>query len=99
MPQTREHLSICRMLDIKSGIIVLTKADLVDGDWLEMVAADVRGFVAGSFLQGAPVMPVSAQTGAGLDELRARLAQLIDGVQERSAKGLCRLPVDRVFSM
>jgi len=99
MPQTREHLAICRMLAVQAGCIVLTKSDLVDSDWLEMVAADVRAFVAGSFLEGAPVVAVSAQTGAGLGELRARLAQMMDGVQERSAKGLCRLPVDRVFSM
>ena len=99
MPQTREHLAICRMLAVQAGCIVLTKSDLVDADWLEMVTADVRDFVAGSFLDGAPVVAVSAQTGAGLDELRARLAQIMDGVQERSAKGLCRLPVDRVFSM
>jgi selenocysteine-specific elongation factor len=99
MPQTREHLAICRMLAVQAGCIVLTKSDLVDADWLEMVAADVRSFVAGSFLDDAPVVAVSAQTGAGLDELRARLAQIMDGLQERSAKGLCRLPVDRVFSM
>ncbi|MBM4310809.1 MAG: selenocysteine-specific translation elongation factor [Deltaproteobacteria bacterium] len=99
MPQTREHLAICRMLAVQAGCIVLTKSDLVDAEWLEMVAADVRNFVAGSFLEGAPVVAVSAQTGAGLDELRLKLAQIMDGVQERSAKGLCRLPVDRVFSM
>lgn len=99
MPQTREHLAICRMLAVQAGLIVLTKSDLVDGDWLEMVTTDVRGFVAGSFLADAPVVPVSAHTGAGLDVLRARLAQMMDSVQERSAKGLCRLPVDRVFSM
>ena len=99
MPQTREHLAICRMLAVQAGCVVLTKSDLVDADWLDLVAADVRDFVAGSFLDGAPVVAVSAQTGAGLDELRVRLAQMMDGVQERSAKGLCRLPVDRVFSM
>ncbi len=99
MPQTREHLAICRMLAVQAGCVVLTKSDLVDADWLDLVAADVRDFVAGSFLDGAPVVAVSAQTGAGLDELRVRLAQMMDGVEERSAKGLCRLPVDRVFSM
>jgi len=99
MPQTREHLAICRMLAIRSGIIVLTKSDLVDAEWLDLVAADVRAFVAGSFLENAPVAAVSSQTGAGLDALRALLAHLMDSVQERSSKGLCRLPVDRVFSM
>jgi len=99
MPQTREHLAICRLLAVHNGIIVLTKVDLVDDEWLELVAADVHEFVAGSFLENAPVVAVSSQTNAGFDELRARLADLVDGVEERSAKGLCRLPVDRVFSM
>jgi selenocysteine-specific elongation factor len=99
MPQTREHLEICRMLAIQTGIVVLTKSDLVDPEWLAMVTEDVRGFVAGSFLEDAAIVPVSAQTGDGLDGLRSRLALMVDGIQERSAKGLCRLPVDRVFSM
>ena len=99
MPQTREHLSICRMLAVKSGLIVLTKSDLVDPEWLEMVAEEAREFVVGSFLEGAPVVPVSAQSGAGLDILSSKIAHLLDGLQQRSAKGLCRLPVDRVFSM
>lgn len=99
MPQTREHLAICRMLAVKAGCIVLTKSDLVDAEWLEMVAAEAREFAAGSFLEGAPVVPVSARSGAGLDALRSRIAHLADGIQERSTKGLCRLPVDRVFSM
>jgi selenocysteine-specific elongation factor len=99
MPQTREHLAICRMLAVQSGLVVLTKADLVDAEWLALVIADVREFAGESFLEGAPVVAVSARTGAGLDDLRLRLADLVDGVRERSAKGLCRLPVDRVFSM
>ncbi len=99
MPQTREHLAICRMLAVQSGLIVLTKSDLVDPEWLEMIAEEAREFASGSFLEGAPVVPVSAQTGAGLDELRSRIAGLLHTIQERSAKGLCRLSVDRVFSM
>jgi len=99
MPQTREHLAICRMLAIQTGIVVVTKSDLVDAEWLEMVMADVRTFVAGSFLEGASIVPVSAQTGAGLDVLRSYIGDLAAGIQERSSKGLCRLPVDRVFSM
>jgi selenocysteine-specific elongation factor len=99
MPQTREHLAICRMLAVKSGLIVLTKSDLVDPEWLEMVTEEAREFVAGSFLEGVPVVPVSAQTGEGLDVLLSQVAHLLDGIQARSAKGLCRLPVDRVFSM
>lgn len=99
MPQTREHLAICRMLAVQNGIIVLTKADLVDAEWLDLVAADVREFAAGSFLANAPVAAVSVQTGAGLEALKAQLVRLIDGAQERPSGGLCRLPVDRVFSM
>ena len=99
MPQTREHLAICRMLAVKSGFVALTKSDLVDPEWLEMVTDDVREFVAGSFLEEAAIVPVSAQTGAGLDDVRAQIAHLLNGIQERSSKGLCRLPVDRVFSM
>jgi len=99
MPQTREHLAICRMLAVQSGLIVLTKADLVDAEWLNLVESDVLEFTAGSFLENAPIAVVSAQTGAGLDALRVRLADLVDGIDERSSRGLCRLPVDRVFSM
>jgi selenocysteine-specific elongation factor len=99
MPQTREHLDICRLLAVQSGLVVLTKADLVDDEWLELVASDIREFTGGSFLEDAPVVAVSARSGAGLDDLRLQLSNLVDGVRERSAKGLCRLPVDRVFSM
>lgn len=99
MPQTREHLAICRMLAVQSGLIVLTKSDLVDPEWLEMVIQEARDFASGSFLEGAPVVPVSARTGAGLDLLRSRILELLDGIQERSSQGCCRLPIDRVFSM
>src|SRR5207302_1037788 len=71
MPQTREHLAICSLLRIKAGLIALTKADLVESDWLELVREDVAGAVHGTFLEGAPILPVSAKTGQGLGELRA----------------------------
>ncbi|MCL6466287.1 MAG: GTP-binding protein [candidate division WOR-3 bacterium] len=66
MPQTREHFEICRLLGIKKGLVVLNKIDLVDKDWLEMVRLDVQELVRGSFLEGAPVVAVSARTGAGI---------------------------------
>src|SRR5579859_6992271 len=72
-PQTREHFDICRLLGIKAGIIALTKADLVDPDLLELTRMEIEEFVAGSFLEGAPILAVSAKTGQGLDELRAAL--------------------------
>ena len=66
-PQTREHFDICRLLGIEQGIVVLTKADLVDAEWLELVRMEVEEFVAGSFLAGAPVVAVSARTGEGIE--------------------------------
>src|SRR5689334_18346413 len=69
-PQTREHFEICRLLGIRKGIVALTKADLVDPEIVELVSLEVGEFVAGSFLEGAPVLPVSATTGKGLEELR-----------------------------
>jgi selenocysteine-specific elongation factor len=70
MPQTREHLAICQLLRIQSGLVVLTKADLTEPEWLELVQEDVRGFLGGTFLGGAPILPVSAKTGEGLPVLR-----------------------------
>jgi selenocysteine-specific elongation factor len=99
MPQTREHFEICRLLQVPSGIVVLTKADLVDPETLELVRLEVRDLVAGSFLEGAPTLDVSARTGAGIPELRATLAAMAKAVRSRPADGPPRLPVDRVFSM
>lgn len=99
MPQTREHLDICRLLGVKSGLIVLTKADLVDADWAGLVTEDVRNFVKSSFLDSAPIIPVSSVTGAGIPDLIAGIAALVGQMHERPAAGVFRLPVDRVFSM
>jgi selenocysteine-specific elongation factor len=98
-PQTREHFDICRLLGIRRGIIALTKADLVDDDILGLVRLEVEEMVAGSFLEGAPMVPVSSVTGAGLDELRRELARVAAGVGEKNAAGYFRLPIDRVFSV
>ena len=98
-PQTREHFDICRLLGIRRGIIALTKADLVDEDILGLVRLEVEEMVAGSFLEGAPMVPVSSVTGAGLDDLRRELARVAAGVGEKNAAGYFRLPIDRVFSV
>src|SRR5213079_3173851 len=76
MPQTREHFEICRLLGIPAGCVVLTKSDLVDADTVELVRLEVRDLVAGSFLESAPIIAVSARTGDGLPELRSTLAEL-----------------------
>src|SRR5437588_4369634 len=98
-PQTREHFDICRLLGIPRGVIALTKADLVDDDLVGLVRLEVEELVAGSFLEGAPVVPVSTVTGAGLDDLRRELARVSAAAPEKNAAGYFRLPVDRVFSV
>ena len=98
-PQTREHFDICRLLGIPRGIVALTKADLVDDDILGLVKLEVEELVAGSFLEGAPIVPVSSTTGAGLDDLRRELARAAAAVPEKNASGFFRLPIDRVFSV
>jgi selenocysteine-specific elongation factor len=99
MPQTREHFAICRLLEVRSGLIALTKADLVDADTLELARLEVRDLVAGSPLAGAPLVAVSSKTGEGLDALRRALAEVAAGVPVRADEGAPRLPIDRVFSM
>jgi selenocysteine-specific elongation factor len=99
MPQTREHFAICRLLQVPRGVIALTKADAADAEMRELAQLDVRELVAGSFLDGAPIVPVSAVTGEGLDQLRAVLAGLAPAVGPRDPAGVTRLPVDRTFSM
>ncbi|MCU1232852.1 MAG: selenocysteine-specific translation elongation factor SelB [Candidatus Solibacter sp.] len=98
-PQTREHFDICRLLDIPRGIIALTKSDLVDPDILGLVRMEVEELVAGSFLESAPIVPVSSVTGAGLDDLRRELARVASTVPEKNAAGHFRLPIDRVFTV
>jgi selenocysteine-specific elongation factor len=99
MPQTREHLAICQLLRIKEGLVALTKADLVDEDWLELVSEDTREFLRGTFLEGKPIVPVSAKTGAGVDALKDALQTLVARVPPKHAEGKFRLPVDRVFTI
>jgi selenocysteine-specific elongation factor len=99
MPQTREHFDICRLLQVARGAIVLTKIDSADAEMVALATLEVRELVAGSFLAAAPLVPVSAATGAGLDALRAVLVDLAHAAPRRAADGAARLPVDRVFSM
>ena len=99
-PQTREHFAICKLLEIPTGVVALTKSDLVDRDILELVRMEVEELVAGSFLEGKPIVPVSSVTRSGLDELRAALLQSVSSVEDRDATTrLFRLPIDRVFTM
>ena len=99
MPQTREHLAICSLLRIKGGLIALTKTDLVEADWLELVREDLATLTRGTFLAGAPIVPVSAKTGQGMDALRATLRDLASTVPSRASDQLARLPIDRVFTI
>lgn len=99
MPQTREHFEICRLLGVKQGMIIVTKKDLVEEDWLEMVEDEIREFCVGSFLEDAPMVFVSSTTGEGID----KVLEVIDGfVRQHSFQevfGPFRLPVDRIFAM
>ncbi|GAB6077139.1 selenocysteine-specific translation elongation factor [Desulfurobacterium crinifex] len=99
MPQTKEHLTVCQMLGTKRGIVVLTKKDLVDEEWLELVKEEIKEFLKGSFLENSPIIPVSAKSGEGIDELIAEIDRLSREIESKSAKGILRLPVDRSFTI
>src|SRR5579884_3215698 len=92
-PQTREHFDICRLLGIRHGIVVLTKSDLVDTDTLEVVRLEVEDFVKGSFLETAPIIPVSSLKRTGFDELQKQLVQIANEVGRRNSKAITRLPI------
>lgn len=99
MPQTREHMEICSLLGIEHGLIALTKIDMIDADWLELVQEDISEFVAGTFLEDKAIVPVSSASGEGIDAFVAALDDLSGRIPERSSSNLFRLPVDRVFTM
>jgi selenocysteine-specific elongation factor len=99
MPQTEEHLAILDLLRVRSGVVALTKRDLVDDEWLELVGEEVRERLAGTTLAAAPIIPCSATTRAGLDELVSALEVALTAAPERAPDGGGRLPVDRVFTM
>ncbi len=99
MPQTREHFDICRLLGVRQGLVVITKKDLVEEDLLQLVRAEAQELVAGSFLEGAPVITVSSRTGAGIDELKTALRVAGQQAPSRSSDFITRLPIDRAFTM
>src|SRR6202142_4264426 len=98
-PQTREHFDICRLLGIPRGIVAITKSDLVDADVLGLVRLEIEEFVRGSFLEGAPIVPVSATTGEGFNELKQALLKIAEAVPAKDSARHFRLPIDRAFSM
>lgn len=99
MPQTREHLAIVELLGVRSGVVALTKTDLVDAEWLDLVVEDVRGALASTSFADSPIIPVSSTTGEGLDVLKVALGKAATIVAERSADDHFRLAVDRVFTV
>lgn len=99
MPQTREHLELLKLLGIPAGLVAITKCDLVDPAWLALVEEDIRKLVEGSFLEGSPIVRTSAQTGAGVAELRAALAEIAASTPIREDPGAFRMAIDRVFSL
>jgi selenocysteine-specific elongation factor len=99
-PQTREHFAICKLLGIRTGVVAITKSDLVERDIIDLVRLEIEELVAGSFLAKKPVVPVSSVTGAGLDELRKAILGSVAGIDDRDATTrVFRLPIDRVFTM
>ena len=98
-PQTQEHFDICRLLEIQRGLVVLTKSDLVDQDQLDLVKLEVEEFLAGSFLEKAPIIAVSAKTGANLDTLRVEMVKASAAAPAKDSSRHFRLPIDRSFLM
>lgn len=99
MPQTREHLAILDLLEIPSGIIVLTKVDLVEEEWLDLVCEEVRDLLSTTSLQGAPILPVSVMDGSGLADLKEQLSRVLRASPGRLDRGRPRVSIDRVFSL
>jgi len=99
MPQTKEHLQICSLLGITTGMVALTKIDLVEKDWLELVRSEIADYLSDTFLSGAPILPVSAVKGIGIAELKSELDKTIIRLKEKTDDGIFRLPVDRIFTM
>jgi len=99
MPQTKEHLEICQLLNIRHGLVILTKIDMVEPDWLELVREDVTSYLSETFLAGSPIVEVSSVTEEGIEELVKVLDTLVKDVPERDVGYFFRLPIDRVFTM
>jgi len=99
MPQSKEHLAICDLLKIKSGLIAITKADLVEKDWLEMVISEAKDFAKDTFLEGCEIVPVSSKTSYNIDLLKEKIRGVALKVKPKPSEGLFRLPIDRVFTL
>ncbi len=99
MPQSREHLDICNLLKVKRGLIVITKSDLVEEDWIGLVKDEISKFVQGTFLEGAEMVAVSSKTGHNIDLLKGKIEELALHVEPKSVNGVFRLPVDRIFTL
>ena len=99
MPQTREHMEICTLLGIQHGLIAMTKTDMVEEEWLELALEDIREFSQGTFLEDAPILPVSSVTGDGIPELISTIEEIAGSIPQRPPSSLFRLPIDRVFTM
>ncbi len=99
MPQSREHLAICNLLKISAGLVAVTKSDMVEPDWLDLVKTEAKEFIKGTFLEGARVIPVSSKTGHNIDMLKLLIKEVALKVEPKPTGGLLRLPVDRVFTL
>ncbi|HEU4389018.1 MAG TPA: selenocysteine-specific translation elongation factor [Blastocatellia bacterium] len=99
MPQTREHFDICRLLNVKSGLVALTKSDIADDDLLELARAEVEEFIRGSFLEGAAIIPVSSRSGSGIDAVKQALVDAAARIEPKVTDAPPRLPMDRAFSV
>jgi len=99
MPQTKEHLQICSLLGITTGLVALTKTDLVEKDWLDLVQSEINEYLKDTVLAGSPVIPVSAVKETGLPELLAQIDKTVSRLKEKTDDGIFRLPVDRIFTM
>jgi len=99
MPQTREHMDIVSLLGVRAGLVALTKADMVDGEWLELMSGDVERALAGTPFEGAPIIPCSGATGVGCDLLASELDRLLDGLEARDSLAPFTMPIDRAFIM
>ena len=98
-PQTKEHFDICKLLRIPAGLVAITKADLVDSELVDLVKLEVQDFLKGSFLEQAPIIPVSARSRLGLADLTDALRKLADATPQRNSKAAFRLPIDRCFTL
>jgi selenocysteine-specific elongation factor len=96
-PQTREHLAICSLLGVRHGLVVISKADLVEPELRDVLALELRELLDGTFLASAPILAVSSRTGEGLDALREAMRRWLRELPERPAEGVARLPIDRSF--